>query len=375
MSSGGYTIPSGNTEGTVRIRVPGKEVLFYSDRAHPAQWAPQIVAELRMLLLLYSPSDIIQRVRDVEAVDTTRPPSLQQMVAHIPYMPVPVQGGDNSAHLPLAEASLLLFRSPLFVLSVGGCPPYPQEEVYNYTLDFTTDTLSLNRCGRQRVEVAGLTQLPVDVVRQLIDAANAWQQGTSDGFGAVIEEKLELRRDVAGAEEWKLHGNSFFGRQLYAEAHSAYQMAHNLCPATPAAATLLSTIYCNQAAASLHLSQPQVDKLFCVLDAVLCCHQSIAVQPSVKALYRLACARELLGPLQPAILTLQAATALARRQAASGAENSMAALLSRQVADKLRQLVQRRTALMNSTTMTCGPCSEHSRRALDELFARLYPRE
>ena len=68
-------------------------------------------------------------------------------------------------------------------------------------------------------------------------------------------------------------------------------------------------------------------------EAIQACHRSIAIATSVKALYRLSCAREMLGQMRSAIAAVKAAIALEVKEAAVGQAKPSAEL-----AMKLKQL-------------------------------------
>ena len=106
----------------------------------------------------------------------------------------------------------------------------------------------------------------------------------------------------------------------YSAALTAYSEAIQLCPTNDS--PLLSTLHSNRAATFLLFSYPNVMHPRDASEAIRDCHNSIAIIPSVKALYRLSCGREKLGQIRSAIAAVKAAIALEARGAVAGSAPS-----------------------------------------------------
>ena len=302
-----------------------------------------------MLLLLHPPLAITVLVLNLQ-FDSSPQPSERQLAAYASFLPVHNDGVNNTSLQTFGAALATLPRSPLAVLSSGWYMPLAREDVYNYTLDFTTNALSLNVRGTERMEWAGLSQLHMDAVQSVITSAKLCERWVS-GDMRVDAEASESRKDVAKS------GGGEGGRQRALQSAALPGGAHGVRgwhPAVPRHRHLRHT--------SLHAllqpgrrgtpavtSDPSTTRD--VLDAVRCCYDNIAVQPSVNTLYRLACTRELLGPLQPAIVPLQAAMQMEKAQSEAEASDRLARLMSRQVADKARELSAMRAVLMSGYSM------------------------
>ena len=169
------------------------------------------------------------------------------------------------------------------------------------------------------------------------DAASFDSSAPADSSPAAILEKLLEEKDVTAAEAAKAEGNAHFSNRNYDAAIESYTHAIMLCPtpiptpstansaapsshATPpsdasspssdpssaspssaALTTLLSTLYSNRAAAHLNLNHYAPT----IADAA----QSIALQPSVKALLRRSIAYEREEKYAEAIEDVKAAIA------------------------------------------------------------------
>ena len=165
--------------GTLCIRVPGKSVRWYNHfDSHPANWAPYIIAELRMLLLLHSIPDIVTLVHNLQPIDPSLPPTPQQMAAFGAFGPI--EPDPRFGHPAWVTLLRTVRMSLLSILTLGWYEMAHDNEEHNYVIDFTSDdgrgriSMSSWSVAEQCVGWVGLAELPAYVVRQLIRADERW---------------------------------------------------------------------------------------------------------------------------------------------------------------------------------------------------------
>ena len=327
------------TSGTLCIQVPGRKVTWYNNfDSYPDCWGAYIIAELRMLFLLYTVPEVITLVNNLQPIDLNTQPTAVQLAAFAPYVTSQPDGRLGHSWVNLLRPVRM---SLLATLSIGWYQTHGCNEEYNYCIDFTDDDGNVGvgrfecyHCNSDEhcIEWQGLEQLPVDVYPQLVKAAKSWQRELN-GEEAVAEVKQTEEDDskthaaVLAHEE---RGETLRFERQFHEAVKAYEEAIQLSPVNTTTAFIVASLYVNQAIAYMNTPQAAYAST-----AMRRCHKAIAVQPSTDALGVLAWAREALGMRQQAIVALRAALAWeAKHQAAEGAVVQPHAVLTA----KLRQL-------------------------------------
>ena len=300
------------TSGTLCIRVPGRTVRWYNRwDSYPENWAYYIVAELRMLLLLYSIPDIVSLVHNLRPIDYSQPPSAEQLAAFRRIAPTPQADPPDGLMIPRPlwyHLLLTVSKSLLSTLTVGWYAEYDIDQEFDYVIDFTSadgrGSFSMRASGletqylggqgqneaaptgadrqvmvaingwKQEVRWEGVDSLPADIVQQMIVARQRrrQQEEVQDEKQAEADRHAEAAARARKEEADKLYDDkqSASRTRTHMQPHSTRTGVH--CPPCLHPATLVTTWCAVQVRGSSDSLQPSHQAL-----SGHCCHHSPAI--------------------------------------------------------------------------------------------------
>ena len=193
--------------------------------SYPTHWASYIIAELRILFLLYSTAEFIALVQALHPIDDSIPPTAEQLNAFRPFAsPKPDRHWGQVLWLDLLKS---VRQSVMAVLTVGWYEEWGRSEEYNYVIDMTGEgggSFAMHWGGDQSIHWQGVEDLPADAVQRLIEAERKWKRKRD---GEEEEEKAEAK-DSEAALAKKEEANQLYRQKQ--STSSPHTTPHGLCP-------------------------------------------------------------------------------------------------------------------------------------------------